>query len=269
MINNIISTYKKNRITINRTKPWASIISRITSGIFNVVFPIAVFKFVFYGTLSESFVNFAKTSDYISYIVLGSAINVLALSTIMNIGRALTEEIREGTIENIILSPGSRVAYFLGNYFEQIGRSLLEAIVIIIVGFVFGARYNSVNIFKIIFAVLILCVAFFTMAVFVANIMVILRDTYIIQSTISILMDFMCGFMFPVEYLPSGIRQIAQIFPLTHALKLCRNIIMNNESLVNNLEQIINITILSLVFGVLSILLFRKVERKIVENVLI
>jgi len=60
------------------------------------------------GNLDGEFGKYTGGADYMTYIVLGSALNVLAVSTLMNIGRALISELREGTLETLLLSPAPR-----------------------------------------------------------------------------------------------------------------------------------------------------------------
>ena len=110
----ILSTYRKNRIGIMRAVPWSFMVSRVVTGVTQIVFPYFIYHYFMQGNLQRDFGKYAAGADYMTYIVLGSALNVLAVSTLMNVGRALISELREGTLETLLLSPASRSAYFLG-----------------------------------------------------------------------------------------------------------------------------------------------------------
>ena len=122
----IFSTYHKNRIGILRAVPWSFMVSRVITGVTQIIFPYFVYRYFMHGNLNNEFSKYVNGADYITYIVLGSALNVLAVATLMNIGRALITELREGTLEMLLLSPAPRSEYFLGCLLEQTTRAFLE-----------------------------------------------------------------------------------------------------------------------------------------------
>lgn len=130
----IFSTYHKNRIGILRAVPWSFMVSRVITGVTQIIFPYFVYRYFMHGNLNNEFSKYVNGADYITYIVLGSALNVLAVATLMNIGRALITELREGTLEMLLLSPAPRSEYFLGCLLEQTTRAFLEFGTVLIVG---------------------------------------------------------------------------------------------------------------------------------------
>lgn len=88
-------------------------VSRVITGVTQIIFPYFVYRYFMHGNLNNEFSKYVNGADYITYIVLGSALNVLAVATLMNIGRALITELREGTLEMLLLSPAPRVNTFL------------------------------------------------------------------------------------------------------------------------------------------------------------
>ena len=139
MYNVIYTTYRKNRIGVLRAVPWSFVISRILNGISQIIFPYFIYHYFMHGNLNNQFNEYTNGADYMTYIVLGSALNILAVSTLMNIGRALITELREGTLEMLLLSPAPRSQYFLGCLLEQTTRALLEFGTVLITGTILGA----------------------------------------------------------------------------------------------------------------------------------
>ena len=76
----IFSTYKKNRIGIIRAVPWSFMVSRIVTGITQIVFPYFIYYYFMNGNMNKEFGAYAEGADYMTYVVLGSALNVLAVS---------------------------------------------------------------------------------------------------------------------------------------------------------------------------------------------
>ncbi len=267
-MNFFYAVYKKNKRINRRAYPISLFVSILTGGIFNVLFPLFVYKFVFNGNVNVEFAEATGTSDYITYITLGSAMNVLAVTILLNVGRAMINEIREGTLEPFLLSPASRTGYFVGCFIEQTGRSMLELLIIIVTGVIFGASFSVGTIQGMSIVLLISFFSFFSMAILLSVIMVYTRETYIIQSTLFITMDFICGVMFPVEFLPVWLQKISILFPLTHVLRLFRNIVILGESAMSNSGLIILLLCQSMLYFVIGIYLFEKLEKKLIEDVL-
>lgn len=155
----IFSTYKKNRIGIIRAVPWSFMVSRIVTGITQIVFPYFIYYYFMNGNMNKEFGAYAEGADYMTYVVLGSALNVLAVSVLMNIGRALITELREGTLEVLLLSPAPRKNYFVGCLLEQTTRALIEFGTVLVIGALLGANLRYFFSFQtIIVALNILCV---------------------------------------------------------------------------------------------------------------
>lgn len=89
----VVSTYQKNRIGIRRAMPWSFIVSRIITGVTQIVFPFFIYHYFLKGNLNAQYYQYTEGADYMTYVVLGSAINVLAVSTLRNVGRALITEL--------------------------------------------------------------------------------------------------------------------------------------------------------------------------------
>lgn len=265
MLNVISSVFSKNRQTVKRTYPISFIMQRIIGGVGSIVFPVFIYVFVFESSLLANFSQHTNTKDYITYITLGVSMNILSFSTLMNVGRCLISEIREGTLDTFLLSPAPRIAYFIGAYLEQFLRSCFEFLVVIILGTLLGAKIPmTVSFFLLI---IIASLSFFSVSMLLSTIMVVTRDTYLTQNTLFTLMAFLCGVSFPIEFLPQGVRSISNIFPLTHVLKLLRRCVLDNQSILDNLELLCVTIIISVVFFALGYFIYIFYEKKLVEDV--
>lgn len=267
MLDIVKAVYRKNRTTARRAYPWSFIVSRITGGILAVCFPVFIYYFIFKGKVTSSFSNYAATSDYVTFIVLGSSVQTLSFATLMNVGRCLITEIREGTLDVFLLSSASRIGYFIGCYIEQFLRSVMEFLVILLVGFILGANIEIQKIILLAELICIASIAFFSVSILVSTIMVFTRDTYITQNTFFAVMALVSGVFFPVEYLPNWVQYISNIFPLTPILKLFRSCISGGQTLAQNVPLLVQVIALSLIYFTIGYLWFRKLEKKLVEEV--
>ena len=263
----IYAVYKKNRRCILRAYPWSFTISRITGAFFSLLFPVLIYYFVFQHRVSEKFIKYVGTDNYLSYIVIGQALDILAFATLMNVGRCLITEIREGTLEPFITSSASRIQYFIGAYLEQFVRSMIEYILICIIGFLLGVRLPLEKIGSFVFIVILSSISFFSVSILISTVMVYTRDTYLVQNTFMIFMECVCGVVFPIEYLPYPLEVLANFFPLTPTLSLFRNVALLNYNIYDCFHQIVHIFVLSIVYFYVGYTGFRRIETKLIEDV--
>lgn len=263
----IFSTYKKNRIGIKRAVPWSFMVSRVATGATQVIFPYFICVHLMKGAVNSEFDQYTNGANYMTYIVLGAALNVLAVSTLMNIGRALITELREGTLEMLLLSPAPRSEYFLGCLLEQTSRAMLEFGTVIVLGAFFGADLGTLLSFRAVSVILLAVCSFFCMGLTLSSVMLYTRDTYITQNTLFITMSLICGIAYPIQYLPEWVQAAAQVFPLTPAVSLFRNVVIQRQTLTENALLLIHVTVLSAVYLALGTLWNRRLERRMMENI--
>lgn len=267
MLKTIFSTCQKNRIGILRAVPWSFMVSRILTGITQVIFPYFIYHYFMCGNLNPEFGEYAGGADYITYVVLGSALNVLAVATLMNISRALIGELREGTLEPLLLSPVSRSSYFLGCLLEQTTRALLEFGTVLIIGALLGADLRYLFSLSSAFAILLSIFCFFCMGITLSSLILYTRNTYLTQNTLFVTMSLICGISYPIQYLPGWVQDLAQIFPLTPAVSLFRKIVIRHQALAENYPLIIQVLILSLIYLGLGSVWYAKMEGKLMESI--
>ena len=141
---------------------------------YTVLFAFFAYHYVFAGQLDERFVQLSGSSDYLSYAILGGAFYAFAVSTLMNVSRSLITELREGTLEALLLTPSPRRGYFLGNVCQQIMRTVFEFSVILVVGAVFGLTLANTNIWSAVLVWVLSTVAFFCQALVLGSLMLLL-----------------------------------------------------------------------------------------------
>lgn len=263
----IISTYRKNRIGILRAVPWSFMVSRVVTGITQIIFPYFMYYYFMKGSLNSEFGGYTNGADYMTYVVLGSALNVLAVSTLMNIGRALITELREGTLETLLLAPMSRCGYFIGCLLEQTTRALIEFGAVLLAGVLLGADLRYFCSIGTVITIFLAVLSFFCMGILLSSVMLYTRDTYLTQNTLFITMNLICGIMYPVQYLPEWIQRAAQFFPLTPAVSLFRSVVIHHQPLMENRLLVLQIVVLSAVYLLIGLAWYRKLEPKLIESV--
>lgn len=261
------ATFIRNNLVMMRAYPWSFVIGHILSGVYTVLFAYFAYQYVFYGQLDERFARYAGSSDYLSYAILGGAFYSFAVSTLMNVSRSLITELREGTLEALLLTPSPRRGYFLGNVVQQVSRTVFEFSVILIVGSLFGLTLRHANGWSAIVVWLLSTGAFFCQALVLGSLMLRFRDTYITQNTLFVIMAFVSGVTFPTPYLPEWLWPLSQIMPLTPALDAFRQCVILGKPLVDCAPQLLHMAILSVFYLVIGTWGIRRMEKRVLESI--
>ncbi|MGT2751191.1 ABC transporter permease [Streptococcus orisasini] len=266
MLNIIKSVYKKNRVSMLRAYPISFILQRVLSSIFALLTPVLLYYFVFNGKTENEFTDGTSGMNYLLFVSLGYGAYAVSIATLMNVGRSLISEIREGTIDSFLISPASRLGYFLGTFVEQLGRSFIEFFLVIVFSVFLGVKYNFENVIGMFLSVFLIAMVSFSMALILSNIMVYTRDTFISQNTLFIILSFLSGVSFPVTYLPKQLQFFSNLIPLTHALNVLRDVLTGNMGKSTVFSSILAI-IEGLAIFYLGYIWFEKLEKKLIEEV--
>ncbi|GKT24891.1 ABC transporter permease, partial [Aduncisulcus paluster] len=112
----------------------------------------------------------------------------MAVRTCLNVSRSLITELREGTLESLMLTPFSRYGYFAGNMLQQTVTSMGEIALAFILCMPFGFSAQGFSLPFFLLSLMASLVAFFGMSMMLGALMLYTRDTYISQNTLFIFM---------------------------------------------------------------------------------
>ncbi|KZE48375.1 ABC transporter [Brevibacillus parabrevis] len=261
------ATFVRNTLVMIRAYPWSFVIGHILSGVYTVLFAYFAYHYVFAGQLDSRFQHLAGTADYLSYAILGGAFYAFAVSTLMNVSRSLITELREGTLEAVLLTPSLRRGYFLGNVAQQVMRTVFEFSIIVLIGALFGLNLVHTHLWSAIAVWILSTGAFFCQALVLGSLMLRFRDTYITQNTLFVIMAFVSGVTFPTPYLPEWLQPLGAIMPLSPALDAFRQCVIQGKPLVAVAPQLLHMAVLSLVYLVIGMWGMRRMEKRVVESI--
>ncbi len=171
--------------------------------------------FIFLG----KFVGFANPV----FIVIGNVLLIPASSSMSGVTYAIGEERGWGTLSYVLGSPARRGPVFMGRAFFYILDGFLTAIL----GFAIAAGIFRLDISRINFGMLILCISLIAISssglgFLFGSISLISRDGWIFLNTFLEALYILVGVNFPVESLPAALQKIAFGLPLTRGIMAAR-----------------------------------------------
>lgn len=261
------ATFIRNFIVQLRAYPKEFFIGNLLTGIYTSLSAFFMYKLLFRGSMQASFKQYAGTGDYISYVIVGTAVYLYVVRTCLNVSRSLITELRTGTLESIMIAPFNRMQYFVGSMLQQVITTSGEIVIAILVSIPFGLRFPNFNAISFIVVFIISLFSFFSLSMVLACIMLYFRDTYISQNTLFLALFLLCGITYPIEYLPRLVRIISGFIPITGAVNLIRGSSLLGLGIRQQMGTIIYVFILSTVYCILGFKLMKKIEHIALEKI--
>lgn len=263
----LIATFKRNFIIMLRAYPKSFFIGNLLTGLYTAIGALFMYKLLFNGVVNEEFLEFSGTGDYMGYVIWGSLTYLFVVRTCLNVSRSLITELREGTLESLMMAPFKRGEYFIGNMLHQTIATTFEIIISLIIALPFGLTFTNMNFvaFGVIF--IFALYGFFGLSMVLGAIMLYTRDTYITQNTLFAFMLVVCGITFPIEYLPNWLRIVGQLIPVTEISNLIRGSAILGKGIKEQFSTIVYVFLLSTIYLIVGFLFLKKIEATALEKI--
>lgn len=225
-----------------------------------------MYNIVFKGNISSDFIKYSGTSDYMSFAILGCFTYLFVVRTFLNVSRSFITEMREGTLDSLLISPVNYMGYLSGNMFEQTLITAGELLIAMIITTPFGLRFSNINVSSTLLCIAITLISLFGMAVILSGIMIYFKDTYLSQNTVFSVIYLTTGVLFPIQYLPSWVQTISNCIPVTYSLRILRNSVLTGLDIGSQSNDFITLAMLSIIYFAVGVLLINKIVKKAPER---
>lgn len=260
-----MSVIRRNWKMYQRYFPIILFLNRILDSFFQLLIFWLIAYYMFNNQSKIDSDYFIK--DYFTYASIGMIFYNVSVAILMNVGRSLITEVREGTLESLLITPYKVEKYYFGVFIEQLGRTLLEFICTIILSLILGSNILRISPVIWILGITYIAIISFCMSVFLSNIMLWMRDTFISQNTLFVVMFLLSGITFPRDILPNFLYFIGEFIPLTHAINFFRMLTSHNSTVLEIFIIALKGIIIALVYYFFGIYYYKKVEQKVISYI--
>jgi ABC-2 type transport system permease protein len=164
-----------------------------------------------------------NTISYLTFLTSG-VMGMTILFTCLYSGYSLLFDKQFGLLKEILVSPMPRSHILIGVTLSGLTKSLIQTVVILVFGYVLGARFfngfTSTNTLISIFGLLIFALLFAAGLMFLSTAIAVTIERHdTVQTLITLLtmpLFFASNALYPIESLPTAIRAVSYINPLTH-----------------------------------------------------
>jgi len=163
---------------------------------------------------------------YFDFVAPGIIAMTVMMSVMTGLPVAISEERESGTLDGMMVAPISRTSVILGKTLAQIGRGLLQGLIIIAIAVtLFGVTIHGSIL--LVFALLLLCVfSFVGLGIVLTSFTKDQETATMLMSTIMFPMMFLSGVFFPVEQMPWFMQAISKCLPLTYVADSLRKVMV-------------------------------------------
>ena len=183
---------------------------------------------------------------------------ILTVSTLVMTSLAITRERESGTMENLLAMPVRPVEVMLGKIIPYVGLAYVQTALILLVSVtVFGVPIRgSIPLLLFALGVFIACnlamgFAFSTMATTQMQAQQLAQFGLLPSIMLS-------GFMFPFQGMPAWARVVGEAVPLTHALRICRGVLLKGNGLSQIWPDLWPMALFAAVVGVIAVSMYRE-----------
>jgi ABC-2 type transport system permease protein len=194
---------------------------RFISLVFSALFTVTLFYYV---SRLVSARQFPTHSAYFAYVVVGLAAMEILTATLHAVPTGLRSELLTGTFERMVVSPygplGSIVALSL---FPMALATVMVTITLAIAALLFGLPLHWSTVPLVVPVVVLGLLALLPFAFLLASAVLIVKQSGSAATFLISGLALAGGSFFPVSILPSALRWISDVQPLTPALELIRH----------------------------------------------
>ncbi|HEY3230241.1 MAG TPA: ABC transporter permease [Roseiflexaceae bacterium] len=211
----------------------------------------------------QTFRTLTGTTDYVSFIVVGSTLWMWLNMTLWDVGLQLRNEQMRGTLESNWLCPIWRVSIMLGGTLTKLVTSLFFlAVSAVEFRLIFGVQLTNGNPALLLLVFLLVIPIIYGIGIAFASLVLRFKEANAMVFLVRGIFMIFCGVTFPIEVLPSWMRAVATWLPLTYAIRDIRAVVVANATLAEILPDLQILTAFALVTPALGYILFYVTERR-------
>ena len=261
----LLSVCRKNFVSSLRGEYIDFVISRFIFTLLTMATALVLYKLKG-GQVSTAFLNSTGHTDYLGFMVIGTALYGTTHGILLNVSRTLMTERREGTLEAVLIIPFSRWQYYGGNQLHQLTLTGMDVLLAVLLASILGVEFQS-NFLGTVMALIQLFITLYGLALLISLLMISLKDTFFIQNTIIPIILLTGGYLFPVEVLPPYLRIFSEIIPVYKGVYMVRASVLQGQSVGLDWYYLQSL-IPGVIFLFTGFLLLPLIERKALEEYL-
>jgi ABC-2 type transport system permease protein len=207
------------------------------------------------------FAGYTGTTDYISFILIGTALSNFISAVFWGMGYALKGDMDAGVLESNWLAPISRPVLLIGHTITNLIVTTITSIVMLVIGaWLFGFQTTGATLAAVIIAIPML-LGLYGFGFMFAAVVMLMREANTLTDVGSFLVQIFSGANFPVTVLPKWLLPIALALPLTYGFDAIRGVLLETNTLLPIALEYVIMLIFMVAMIAIGLVAFRRLER--------
>ena len=212
---------------------------------------------------AQGFAAYSGTGDYMSFILLGTALSNFILTVFWGMGYALKNDMDAGVLESNWLMPISRLLILIGRTLTSLLTTAITSLVMLVLaGLLFGFRPTG-NVWAAFLTAIPMLIGLYGFGFAFAGIVLMMREANTLVDVGSFLVQGFSGANFPVQSLPSWLIPISLMLPLTYGFDAVRGFLLHTNTLLPLHVEVILLIVFMFVMLWFGAWFFHRIERKV------
>ena len=215
------------------------------------------------GSALSAFSRLAGTTDYISFMVVGSTMWMWLNFTLWSVGFQLRDEQMRGTLESNWLCPVPRISVMLGASLTDFSTALMLLVITVLeFRLFFGVQLLQGNLALLLLVVFLVIPTIYGLGLAFASLVVRFKEANAMVFLVRGIFMIFCGMSYPLAVLPGWMRRIASLLPLTYAIRSVRAVTLAGATFADVLPDLQILAMFAIVMPALGYGAFRLAERR-------
>jgi ABC-2 type transport system permease protein len=212
---------------------------------------------------ARGFAAYSGTSDYMSFILLGTALNNFISAVFWGMGYSLKNDMDAGVLESNWLVPLSRPLLLVGRTLTSLLITTITSLLMLgIAGLIFGFKPTG-NVLAALLTALPMLIGLYGFGFAFAALVLLMREANTMVDISSYLVQLLSGASFPVNALPRWLLPIALALPLTYGFDAVRGWLLKTHTLLPIWVEIALLVVFMFLMIWLGLKAFRMLERRV------
>lgn len=251
-------------------KEWLVFLRYPLNAVMRIVEPIMWLVPVYFMGMSFSedgyatgFVASTGTGDFLAFILLGSVVSSYVSAVIWGMGFSLKQEMEQGTLESLWLTPNSRLWLLIGRSTVSVLITGLNTVGVFLIAHVLFGFEVTGAIAAALVVLVPMVIALYGFGIAYAGIVLYLREANTLSDVGSYTLQLLTGVNFPVTALPRVLMVVGLTLPMTYAIDAIRALLIGTTPLVTIPASFIIVLASMLAFLLLGRMVFRRIDEKV------
>jgi ABC-2 type transport system permease protein len=183
---------------------------------------------------------------------------ILTMTMVMITSIALTRETERGTMENLLATPVRPLEVMIGKTTPYIGVGAIQVLIVLVVATLLFRIPFTGSLSAFLIAVTLFILANLMLGYLIST--VARTQMQAMQMTFFVFLPsiLLSGFMFPFRAMPGWAQAIGECLPITHFLRIVREVVLKGAGLGDILGDLWPLTLILVALAALALLRFRR-----------